>query len=73
MIVQVHGKVVAKDLDRVELMTSGGVAYELLIPWAAVRWALAIITLYSLIWVFGLYASLQTLPYRLESAGTERS
>ncbi|NUQ94424.1 MAG: Holliday junction branch migration protein RuvA [Gemmatimonadaceae bacterium] len=32
MIVQVHGKVVAKDLDRVELMTSGGVAYELLIP-----------------------------------------
>ena len=44
-------------------------AYELLIPWAAVRWALAIITLYSLIWLFGLYASLQTLPYRLESAG----
>lgn len=32
MIVQVQGKVVAKDLDRVELMTSGGVAYELLIP-----------------------------------------
>ena len=32
MIVQDHGKVVAKDLDRVELMTSGGVAYELLIP-----------------------------------------
>ncbi|HEX2780521.1 MAG TPA: Holliday junction branch migration protein RuvA [Gemmatimonadaceae bacterium] len=32
MIVQVHGKVMAKDLDRVELMTSGGVAYELLIP-----------------------------------------
>jgi Holliday junction DNA helicase RuvA len=32
LIVQVHGKVVAKDLDRVELMTSGGVAYELLIP-----------------------------------------
>ena len=32
MIVQVHGTVVAKDLDRVELMTSGGVAYELLIP-----------------------------------------
>ncbi len=32
MIVQVEGKVVNKDLDRVELMTSGGVAYELLIP-----------------------------------------
>jgi hypothetical protein len=44
-------------------------AYELLIPWAAVRWALAIVTVYSLIWLFGLYASLQTLPYRLESGG----
>ena len=32
MIVQVEGKVVSKDLDRVELMTQGGVAYELLIP-----------------------------------------
>lgn len=32
MIVQVEGKVVHKDLDRVELMTQGGVAYELLIP-----------------------------------------
>ena len=32
MIVQVQGTVLAKDLDRVELMTSGGVAYELLIP-----------------------------------------
>jgi len=32
LIVQVQGTVVAKDLDRVELMTSGGVAYELLIP-----------------------------------------
>lgn len=32
MIVQVQGTVVHKDLDRVELMTQGGVAYELLIP-----------------------------------------
>ena len=32
MIVQIEGKVVNKDLDRVELMTEGGVAYELLIP-----------------------------------------
>ncbi len=32
MIVQVQGRILAKDLDRVELMTSGGVAYELLIP-----------------------------------------
>jgi Holliday junction DNA helicase RuvA len=32
MIVQIEGTVVNKDLDRVELMTQGGVAYELLIP-----------------------------------------
>jgi Holliday junction DNA helicase RuvA len=32
VIVQVEGRLVAKDLDRVELMTQGGVAYELLIP-----------------------------------------
>ena len=32
MIVQIHGRLVAKDLDRVEIMTSSGVCYELLIP-----------------------------------------
>ena len=32
MIVQVQGRVIAKDLDRVEIMTSSGVCYELLIP-----------------------------------------
>ena len=32
MIVQVQGRVVAKDLDRVEIMTASGVCYELLIP-----------------------------------------
>lgn len=32
MISQVSGKLVAKDLDRVELMTASGVAYELTIP-----------------------------------------
>ena len=32
MIVQVQGRVVAKDLDRVEVMTASGVSYELLIP-----------------------------------------
>jgi Holliday junction DNA helicase RuvA len=32
VIVQVAGKVIAKDLDRVEVMTAGGVGYELLIP-----------------------------------------
>ena len=32
MIARVHGKLVAKDLDAIEVMTSGGVAYELTIP-----------------------------------------
>jgi Holliday junction DNA helicase RuvA len=32
MIARVRGKLVAKDLDAVEVMTSGGVAYELTIP-----------------------------------------
>lgn len=32
MISQVAGKLVAKDLDRVEVMTGGGVGYELQIP-----------------------------------------
>jgi len=32
LIVQVQGRVVAKDLDRVEIMTASGVCYELLIP-----------------------------------------
>ncbi|HEX2716440.1 MAG TPA: Holliday junction branch migration protein RuvA [Gemmatimonadaceae bacterium] len=32
MIVQVHGRILSKELDRVELMTSGGIAYEILIP-----------------------------------------
>jgi Holliday junction DNA helicase RuvA len=32
VIVQVAGRLLAKDLDRVEVMTSGGVGYELSIP-----------------------------------------
>lgn len=32
MIAQVRGKLVAKDLDRVEIMTSGGTGYELAVP-----------------------------------------
>jgi len=32
VIVQVQGRVVAKDLDRVEVMTASGLCYELLIP-----------------------------------------
>ncbi len=32
MISQVSGSLVSKELDRVELMTAGGIAYELIIP-----------------------------------------
>ena len=32
MIAQIAGTLIARDLDRVEIMTSGGVAYECLIP-----------------------------------------
>lgn len=32
MISQISGKLLGKELDRVELMTAGGVAYELIIP-----------------------------------------
>ena len=32
MIVQVAGQLVTKELDRVEILTSGGVAYELAVP-----------------------------------------
>lgn len=35
MIAQLSGTLVAKDLDRVEVMTAGGVAYELTIPLGA--------------------------------------
>lgn len=35
MIAQVTGTLLAKDLDRVEVMTAGGVAYELTIPLGA--------------------------------------
>ncbi len=32
MIARVHGKLVAKGIDRIEVMTAGGVCYELIIP-----------------------------------------
>jgi hypothetical protein len=44
-------------------------AYEFLIPWAWLRWVLFFATIYMTLWVVGLYASLQVLPYRLEAGG----
>ena len=35
MIVQVTGQLLAKELDRIEIMTDGGVAYELAVPLSA--------------------------------------
>ena len=32
MIVQLVGTLIAKELDRVEILTDGGVAYELAVP-----------------------------------------
>ncbi len=32
MIARVHGTLVAQSLDRIEVMTAGGIAYELLVP-----------------------------------------
>lgn len=42
---------------------------ELLAPWAWLRISLLVLGLYALLWMFGLYASLITLPHRLEENG----
>jgi hypothetical protein len=44
-------------------------AYEFLIPWPWLRWVLFLATIYMTLWVVGLYASLQVLPYGLEADG----
>ena len=38
-------------------------------PWGWVRWALLALGVYSIFWLLGFYASLVTLPHRLEEAG----
>ena len=42
---------------------------ELLAPWAWLRISLLVLGLYALLWTFGLYASLVTLPHSLEEDG----
>ena len=39
---------------------------QLLIPWSWLRWLLLVATVYTLFWIFGLYASLVALPHRLD-------
>jgi hypothetical protein len=43
--------------------------WELLIPWAWLRWLLLILGVYAMFWILAFYASLATLPYRLEDDG----
>jgi len=42
---------------------------ELLIPWPFVRWIVLALSIYSFLWLMGLYASLRVRPYRLEGRG----
>ena len=42
---------------------------ELLAPRVWLRLYLLVLGLYVLLWIFGLYASLVTLPHRLEDGG----
>lgn len=41
--------------------------FEVVIPWAWPRMVLLVAVVYSVLWVVGLFASLRTLPHRLES------
>ncbi len=41
--------------------------FEILIPWAWLRWLLLILGVYAVFWLLGFYASLATLPHRLEA------
>ena len=38
-------------------------------PWAWVKWALLALGIYAVVWLLGLYASLLTLPHRVEKTG----
>lgn len=39
---------------------------ELLVPWSWLRWLLLVAAVYTVFWIFGLYASLVALPHRLD-------
>ena len=45
------------------------VFWELLVPWAWLRWVLLVFSVYSVLWLVGLYASRVTLPHCLEEDG----
>lgn len=43
--------------------------WELLVPWAWLRWVLLVLSVYSVLWLLGVYASRVTLPHRVEEDG----
>ncbi len=38
-------------------------------PWEWLKWAILVLEIYAILWMLGLYASLVTLPHRLEEKG----
>lgn len=52
----------------VELFVVHLLAY-LFSPWGWLTWTLLVLEIYAFFWLLGLYASLVTLPYRLEETG----
>ena len=38
-------------------------------PWVWLKWALLVLEIYAILWLLGLYASLVTMPHRLEEKG----
>lgn len=38
-------------------------------PWGWLKWALLVLGVYGILWLLGLYDSLETLPHRLEAEG----
>lgn len=45
------------------------IVFEILAPWAWLRWTLLIAGVYGIFWVLGFYASLVALPHSLEEDG----
>ncbi len=45
------------------------VVFELLIPWAWLRWLVLFLEVYTVFWFLGFHASLSALPHRLEETG----
>lgn len=43
--------------------------FEILIPWAWLRWTLLVLSVYAVFWILGFQASLAALPHRLETGG----